>query len=145
MKPLTLTLLALSLVVPVSLRAGHPDISGVWHLDTAASTFASDPTPSAANLSISKDGKRIHIAESFTYPNGEKSREYEWRTDDRFHPVDGPSSGSVIARWDGDMLAGDRRGEKGTESIRMMLRDPSTLTQSIARNGQQITLIWRRR
>ena len=138
-----------AIAIPSIARADRPDFSGVWQLDPQASKFSSQPVPTSGTISVHQDGKKVRISESYVYPRGEKSKAYEWRTDNRYHPVDAPEGagmGQVIARWDGDSLAGDRKTGTGSESIRFMLSDANTLTQTVQdSSGFNSTVVWRRR
>jgi hypothetical protein len=126
------------------LRAERPDLSGTWVLDTSASTFSANP-PTGGTLTIRKQGKTLHIAEAFTMSNGDKSREYDWKVDDTFHPV-GAGEGEVLAKWDHDSLVGQRRTGDGQnmETVRMTARDANSMTETIVRPDGQSALVWRR-
>lgn len=142
------TLLALSTAITIcvpQLRAGHPDLTGTWVLDASASTSSAN-APIGGTLTIQRNGKTLHIAESFTLPNGEKSREYEWKIDDRFHPV-GSGLGEVLAKWEHDALVGERRTGEGQnmETVRMTTRDAGSMMETIVRPDGQSALVWRRR
>jgi hypothetical protein len=149
MRTFPIILLALAVVAPFAARADHPDLAGIYQLDTASSTFGSDAHPTAGTLTISQHGKMIQFAERIQLPNGEKVREFEWRTDKKYHPIDTPEGigmGEVLARWEGDTLLGERRTDQGIESIRIFSPDASTLTEVIHRSGgPDSTLVWKRR
>lgn len=129
---------------PPSARAEHSDLTGSWVLDASASTFSGN-APSAGTLVISKHGKDLRFAETFRYPNGEKVREFEWKTDNRFHPVAG-GNGEVLAHWDGDTLIGARKTGDGMnmESVRFSPREPGRMVETVIRPDQQSTVIWKR-
>jgi len=134
---------ALTLFSP-QLRAERPDLSGTWVLDTSSSTFSANP-PTGGTLTIRKHGKTLHITEAFTVPNGDKSREYEWKIDDKFHPVGG-GEGEVLAKWDHDTLVGEPRTGEGQnmETVRMTARDANSMSETIVRPDGQSALIWKR-
>ena len=126
--------------------AGRPSFSGTWHLDPAASRFGNMPPIEAGVLTISMPGhKMLHLALSTKNANSEKTIEDTWRIDDRYHPIDGPTSGEVLAKWEGSILLGKKQTVAGLEEIRFRLGpDSESLTESIDTGNSITTLIWRR-
>jgi hypothetical protein len=142
----TLFILTAALLSTPLLRAEHPDFAGTWTLDAASSTFAGGPQVTNATLTIDKRHKWIHMAESFTFTNGNKQKEFDWKIDDKFHPINGPGYGEVLARWDHDVLIGDRRTGEGAsiETVSLSARQPGELVETIHRAGGESTLVWKR-
>ncbi len=126
--------------------ANHPELSGAWRLDVSASTFGSMPPVNYGELRISASPHKIlHIAVVTKGGNLERTVEDDWKIDDKYHPVDGPPSGEVLAKWEGSILLGKRRTDSGFEEIRFRLGpDGYSLTESIDASGKTTTLIWRR-
>ncbi len=143
-RSLALSAVALVFACAPQLRAERPDLSGTWVLDTSASTFSAN-RPTGGTLTIRKHGKTLHITEAFTVPNGDKSREFDWKVDDKFHPVGG-GAGEVLAKWDHDTLVGERQTGDGhnMETVRMSARDANSMTETIVRPDGQSALVWKR-
>lgn len=134
---------AISLLV-APLEARKPDFNGTWSLDPAASQFAEGRAATSGVLSFSRDGKKVHVAESLQLAHGESSREFELRVDDRYHPD--PGSGEVIAKWEDDTLVAIRQIPRGgTETVHFSTdASGSTLTETVDQsNGPSLRLIWR--
>jgi hypothetical protein len=144
-KTFLLTLAAGTFIFHLS-AAGRPSLSGTWHLDLEASRFGNMPPIEAGVLTISMPhSKLLHLALSTKNENSEKTVEDTWRIDDRYHPIDGPTSGEVLAKWEGAILLGKKQTVAGIEEIRFRLGpDNESLTESIAAGSSITTLIWRR-
>jgi hypothetical protein len=126
--------------------AGRPSLSGTWHLDLESSRFGNMPPVEAGVLKISMaEHKLLHLAISTKSANTEKTEEDTWKIDDRYHPIDGPTSGEVLAKWEGSVLLGKKQTVAGVKEIRFRLEpDNETLTESIVSGSSVTTLIWRR-
>jgi len=124
----------------------HPDLSGSWQLDVAASTFGPMAIPNSGELNIAPGARKtLHIQRVLKEPQGERITDTEWKTDDRFHPVVGDQSGSLLAKWDGSVLVGKRQTEAGMEEIHMAAGgDGVTMIESIQSPQGARTMVWRR-
>jgi hypothetical protein len=128
----------------------HPDISGSWQLDMAASSFGTMPTPVSGFMTISTGPHRMVHMETTIIDAGERGRVErtvgtDWKTDDRFHPVMGGEPGQVLAKWDGSALLGKRYTDTGMQEIRIVPgSDRATLVQTIQSEQGTSTLVWRR-
>jgi hypothetical protein len=130
----------------------HPDLSGSWQLDVAASIFGTAPTPESGMLTISTGPhKMFHMALTMKGPSDkgilERTTESDWKVDNRYHPVIGDGeSGEVLAKWDGPVLLGKRQTSAGPEEIRIIADSGgATMTETIQSAQGTKTLIWRRR
>jgi len=125
----------------------HPDLSGSWQLDVAASTFGPMAVPNSGELNITPGARKtLHIQRVLKEPEGERTIDTEWRTDDRFHPVVGDEPGSLLAKWDGSVLVGKRLTGAGMEEIHLAVgADGITMIESIQSSQGTRTLVWRRR
>ena len=86
----------------------------------------------------------FHIVVSTKGSHQERTVESEWKVDDRYHPVEGDSSGEVLAKWEGAVLIGRRVTETGIEETRFTLEPGSaTLTESIQFGANVTILVWR--
>jgi hypothetical protein len=127
--------------------AEHPELTGSWRLDVAASRFA-DMTPAESGvLAISMGShKLINISVTTKSSHQERTVDSQWKIDDHFHPIAGDGSGEVLAKWEGSVLTGKRLTPSGTtEEIRFRLEPGgTTLTESIQNGLNVATLVWRR-
>jgi len=130
----------------------HPDLSGSWQLDVAASVFGGAPAPESGLLTISTGPhKMFHMARTIKAPSDkgtlERTTESDWKVDNKYHPVIGDGeSGEVRAKWDGAVLLGTRQTSTGPEQIRIIADSGrGTMTESIQSAQGTKTLIWRRR
>jgi hypothetical protein len=125
----------------------HPNLSGSWQLDVAASMFGAKPIPQSGYLNISTGRhKMLHMELVMRDAHGERTVDNDWKIDDKYHPIVGDESGEVLAKWDGSVLLGKHHTEGGMEEIRMVAgSDGFTLTESIQSPSGTTTLIWRRR
>lgn len=129
----------------------HPDLSGSWQLDVAASLFNGTPPPQAASMTIrTGPHKVLHFARVVKDRGDnaavERTIESDWKLDNKYHPVNGGESGEVLAKWDGSVLLGKRETSAGPEDIRLVLNaGGSSMTETIASPSGNSTLIWRRR
>jgi hypothetical protein len=128
------------------LRAEHPDLAGAWVLDAHGSTFSGPPQPASGSLTITVNHKTIHVAESMQLPNGVVTKEFDWKIDGEFHPLNS-GEGEVLAKWEGDTLVGNVRSGDGAErqTIRMTMPNPETLSETIHKPSGDSSLIWKRR
>jgi hypothetical protein len=126
--------------------AEHPALTGVWQLDVAASAFGAMPPLSSAVLTISTNPHKIlHVMVVTQSPHQQRTEDSEWKIDDHYHPVDGSSSGEVLAKWQGDVLVGKRLTDGRMEETRFHLGPGGErLTESIESGTNMTTLIWRR-
>ena|ERR1041385_7924235 len=126
----------------------HPDLTGTYRLDVAASTFGSMPLPDSGTMTISNEShKRMRIELVLKDAQGEHSTEAEWKTDDRFHPVVGSDSGSVLAKWNGPVLTGKRVTQGSVDEFQLVPgtgEGGSTLIEHIQSSQGNMTLVWRR-
>ena len=128
----------------------HPDLSGSWHLDVAASAFSGTPRPESGTMIITTGPhKLLHFAlvmkDRVTNATAERTIESDWKLDNKYHPVVGGESGEVLAKWDGSVLLGKRETSAGPEEIRLMLdAGRSSMTETIQSPKGNTTLIWRR-
>ncbi len=143
---LTLAALMGLLFAAPQLRAERPDLSGAWVLDAHGSTFSGPAQPTSGRLTISKNHKTIHVTESMELPNGAVTKEFDWKIDGEFHPVNA-GDGEVLARWEGDTLVGNMRAGDGAElqTVRMTMPDHDTISETIHRASGDSSLIWKRR
>jgi hypothetical protein len=129
----------------------HPDLSGSWQLDVAASIFGGAPTPESGMLTISTGPHKLfHMALTVKGPSDkgmvERTTESDWKVDNKYHPVIGGESGEVLAKWDGTVLLGKRETSTGPEEIRIIADSGgATMTESIQSAQGTSTLIWHRR
>jgi hypothetical protein len=137
----------LALIFSSLALAEHPELSGTWQLDVAASSFGAMPSPQSGVLAISTGPHKIfHMATFFQSPDKERTIETDWKIDNRYHPVEGAASGEVLAKWDGSMLIGRRLTEGGIEETRFRLGPGGdSLTETIQSGTNVSTLTWRRR
>jgi hypothetical protein len=152
MKSIQTTLLSLAAMVFVqSAFCEHPDLSGSWQLDVAASTFGNLPRPDSGFLAIGTGAhKMLHMQVVMYGPVAtgkiERTVESDWKIDDKYHPVVGGEPGEVLAKWDGSVLLGVRQTDAGPEETRLVLTvGEGTLMETIQSSQGTATLIWRRR
>lgn len=128
------------------IAADRPALSGTWHLDVEDSRFGAMPPIESGVLVISTSPhKMFHLTVSTKSAHAERTVEDDWKIDDHYHPVDGPSSGEVLAKWEGSVLLGKRHTDAGLEEIRFRLSpDGGSLTECIVTGANTTTLIWRR-
>lgn len=127
--------------------ADHPDLTGRWQLDAAASDFAGTPPATSGQMTItSSPHKILHFNVSTQGAISKVTQESEWRIGDRYHPVIGGEGGELMAKWDNGILVGRRQLKNRVEEIRFRLAPGGeSLTESIGTpNGTVLTLIWRR-
>ena len=125
----------------------HPDLSGSWQLDVPASTFGAMTIPNSGELNITPGARKtLHIQRVLKEPQGERTTDTEWKTDDRFHPVVGDEPGTLLAKWDGSVLVGRRHTNAGMEEIHLAAGgDGVTMIESIQSAQGTRTMVWRRR
>ena len=126
--------------------AEHPELTGTWRLDVAGSRFGAMPPLVSGVLTISTGSHKImNITVSTKGQHLERTVETQWKIDDRYHPIDGDTSGEVLAKWEGSILTGKHLTEAGVEEIRFRREpDARTLTETIESAGNLTTLVWRR-
>jgi hypothetical protein len=141
------TLFTLAMAITIRPAAAeHPVITGVWQLDVGASNFGNMAPLSSAVLTITNSPhKTIHVMEVILQPHQQRTLESEWRVDDHYHPIDGSSSGEILAKWQGDMLVGKHQTDRGMEETRFGLAPGGqSLTETIVSGTNVTTLVWRR-
>ncbi len=140
-------------IAAISQAATRPDLYGTWKLDTSASQWgAATPTEGPitnGTLTIQKHHKTLHMAVSVMFDHGDRTDEMDWRVDDKYHPVNGPASGEILAKWEGSTLVGEREMTGAHDSIRMKASpDGMLLTETIHHTGAggtwDRTLIWKK-
>ena len=101
---LTITAMLLS-AAAIAQPATRPDLYGTWKLDAASSQWGAlapaQGAISAGTLSIEKHHKTLHMALTVKFDHGDRTDEMDWRVDDKYHPVSGPASGEILAKWQG--------------------------------------------
>jgi hypothetical protein len=150
MRLTNLALLTL-LAIPAA-AAERPEIAGTWQLDLSRSNFGSQPPPDSMTLTISQGKKKtLHISQTSTKPHDTRTVETECRTDGNFHPVDGPISGSVRCKWDGNTLISEKELSDGHSKLEIRLTvspDGSTATEQLhvtdTTGAGDSTLVWKR-
>ena len=140
------TVFGLAAVLAQPALCEHPDLTGTWQLDVAASSFGMMPRPDAAVLTISTSShKMLHMEMITRGPHDQRTVDTDWKVDDRFHPVVGDESGAALAKWEGSSLVGKRDTGTGFEEMRIMPGPGgATLTQVIQSTHGLTTLVWRR-
>lgn len=128
------------------LWAEHPELSGSWVLDARGSTFSGPAQPTSGSLIITVNHKTVHVAESMQLPDGVVTKEFDWKIDGEFHPLES-GEGQVLARWEGDTLVGNVRSSDGAEkqTVRMTMPDHETISETIHKASGDSSRIWRRR
>ncbi len=149
MKCINLALLSL-LAIPAH-AAEKPDITGTWQLDVSRSNFGSQPAPDSMTLNITQGKKKtLRISQTSSVPHDVLTVETECRTDGNYHPVDGPVSGSVRCKWQGDTLVSEKELPDGHSKLEMRLTvspDRSSATEQLHISGGSAadrTLVWKR-
>jgi hypothetical protein len=141
---------ALALVLP-SLGASRPELYGSWKLETATSNWGiASPALTSGTLTISKHHKTIHLAVTVVFDHGDRTDEMDWRVDDRYHPISGPATGEILAKWDGATLVGEREQPGSHETYRLTASNGgATLTETVHHKGTDGVwdrlLIWSRK
>ena len=128
--------LILSIVSGAAAATRH-DLYGTWRLQTATSKWGVESAAiTSGTLTITKHHKTIHMAVSVVFDHGDRTDEMDWRVDDRYHPVSGPASGELMAKWDGATLVGEREQPAGHETFRLTTSEGgSTLTERVHHTG----------
>jgi hypothetical protein len=133
--------------------ASRPDLYGTWKLDAASSQWgplaATQGAIFAGTLSIEKHHKTLHMALTVKFDHGDRTDEMDWRVDDKYHPVNGPASGEILAKWEGAVLVGERENTNSHDSIRFRAsEDGSVLTETVHHKGSDgtwdSTLMWKK-
>ncbi|HEY3839350.1 MAG TPA: hypothetical protein VGL72_22410 [Bryobacteraceae bacterium] len=127
--------------------AEHPDFSGNWQLDVAASRFGTMAPAESGNLVISMGShKLIDISMSTKASHQERTVDSQWKIDDHFHPIAGDAAGEVLAKWDGSVLVGKRMTPGGTvEETRFRLESGGSTMTEMIQNGLNVSmLVWHR-
>jgi hypothetical protein len=125
----------------------HPDLSGTWQLDVAASTVGAMPAPQSGVLIISTGShKMLHMAVTLKDSRTERTTERDMKIDNKYHPVVGDESGEILAKWDGSVLLGKRQTATGPEEIRLVSNPADgSLVETIQSSLGTTTLVWRKR
>lgn len=137
-------------ITPLAGAASRPDLYGTWQLQTATSKWGVESAPiTSGTLTITKHHKTLHLAVSVVFDHGDRTDEMDWRVDDRYHPISGPASGEILARWDGDTLVGEREQPTGHDSYRLTASEGGAmLTERVHHTGPDGAwdrlLIWSR-
>jgi hypothetical protein len=145
-KHFLLTVAAGSFILHLS-AADRQSFSGRWALDVEASRFGHMMPPvDRGMMTISlAEHKLLRLEVSVKSANREQTTEDTWKIDDRYHPINGPTPGEILAKWEGPILLGKKQTVAGVEEIRFRLApDRESLTQVIQKDGDITTLIWRR-
>ncbi|HCC57353.1 MAG TPA: hypothetical protein DEQ47_08820 [Solibacterales bacterium] len=124
-------------IVSGAAAATRPELYGTWQLQTATSKWGVESAAiTSGTLTITKHHKTIHMAVSVVFDHGDRTDEMDWRVDDRYHPISGPASGEIMAKWDGATLVGEREQPTGHESYRLTTSEGgSTLTERVHHTG----------
>jgi hypothetical protein len=142
----------LSLLAVPGIAAEKPDFTGTWQLDVARSNFGNQPPPDSMTLNVSRGKhKTLQISQTSTKPHDVRTVETECRTDGNFHPVDGPVSGSVRCKWEGNTLISEKELPDGHSKLEMRLTispDGSTATEQLhvtdTNGAGDSVLVWKR-
>jgi len=109
--PLLALLLAAPLAAQGTVKASHPDLTGVWVLDPAKNVVDGPlQGPSAATYTVGMHGDSITVDMKYTAPDGEMQMKKLWATDGytwinymKYQGTD-LTLNSVI-KWNGPVLA----------------------------------------
>jgi hypothetical protein len=145
-------LVLLSLLAVPAAAADRPDFAGTWQLDIAQSNFGNQPPPDSMTLNVSRSKhKTLQISQTSTKPHDVRTVDTECRTDGNFHPVDGPVSGSVRCKWEGNTLISEKELPDGHSKLEIRLTispDGGTATEQLHvtdSNGVgDSVLVWKR-
>lgn len=132
---------------PLSLKSSeHHTIAGMWVLDTASAPQISGQHVTAGTLNINYTHKNISMAETFTYPHGDKTVTENWKIDHRYHPVLGQGAGQTEAAWHHMTLTAEHEENGAHRTIRLaMSPDHNTLTETTRKyDGSTQILVWKR-
>ena len=143
----SLTLSAACLFQPPSLvSAERSDIAGIWRLDTANAPTFDGKMVTSGRLTVQYHHKIVQLAESLTFPDGDRSVDKNWKVDSHYHPVLGDGSGQTLAKWEGLTLLADHENGGAHENVRLTLSpDGHSLTETTQRpDGSSNVFTWKR-
>ena len=95
-----------------------PNFTGDWKLNTAKSDFGQFPAPSSMTQKATHDDPALKVATKMATENGDLEFESVYSTDGKETTnTFGPGSMKSVAKWEGDTLTVQTKGQFGDSEI----------------------------
>lgn len=112
-----------------------PNFTGSWKLNSAKSEFGQFPAPSAMTQTAKHEDPSLKVATKMATDNGDMDFDSTYSTDGKETTnAFGPSSMKSVAKWEGDTLTIQTKGQFGDNEI--TIQDKWTLSE----DGKTLTM-----
>lgn len=113
-----------------------PNFSGDWKLNTAKSDFGQFPAPSGMTQKVAHTEPSVKLATKMSTDNGDFDFESNYSSDGKeTSNAFGPNEMKSVAKWDGDALAIETKGDFGGNAI--VIKDKWELST----DGKTLTIV----
>ena len=131
--PAILAVLALAALPALA----KPNFSGDWKLNTSKSTFGQMPAPDSMTHKITHDDPKLSTVTKQSGQMGEFEMHASYTTDGKESTNEGfqGSTTKSVAKWDGDTLVIDSKGQFGDNEFTM------TQKWTLSADGKTLTVV----